>query len=48
MMDYDLGEDWQGANNIPVVISNLYQGGGKVPWGRDCLILNKTAVNESG
>lgn len=48
MMDYDLGEDYQGVNHIPVLISNLYQNGSKVSWGRDYIILNKTAVDAEG
>ena len=48
MKDYNLGDEWQGANTTPVVISNLYQNGIKVPWGRDYIILEKTAVDAYG
>ncbi len=48
MMDYDLGDGWQGVNNIPIVVSNLYRNGGKVSWGRDYIILEKTAVDDEG
>ena len=47
MMDYALGDNWQGVNSTPVVISNLYQNGSKVSWGRDNIILDKTAVDPS-
>ena len=47
MKDYDLG-DTAGANTIPVVISNLYRNGEKVPFARDYVILQKTAVDDEG
>ena len=48
MLDYNLGNEWQGVNDTPVIISNLYQNGSKVPWGRDYIILEKTAADANG
>lgn len=47
MKDYDLGNT-AGANTIPVVISNLYLNGEKVPFASDYVILQKTAVDDEG
>ena len=48
LLDYDLGGEWQGENNVPVIISNLYRNGDKVPWGRDYILLHKKAMDEDG
>ena len=35
-------------NTVPVVISNLYLNGEKVTFAKDCVILEKKAVSDSG
>ena len=47
MKDYDL-KDTAGTNTVPVVISNLYRNGEKVPFASDYVILQKTAVDKEG
>ena len=47
MKDYDL-RDTAGANTIPVVMSNLYRDGEKVPFASDYIILEKTAADSEG
>ncbi len=47
MKDYDMG-DGSGVNDIPVVISNLYQNVEKPGFAEDYIILNKTAVDAEG
>ena len=36
------------SNLVPVVCANLYRDGSRVPWTRDYVIVEKTAVNSSG
>ena len=48
MGDYEEPELGSGRNEIPVILSNLYQNGEKVPYAQDYVILQKTAVDENG
>ena len=41
-------EGFSVVNSVPVVVSNLYRNGEKVPFARDYVILDKTAVNAEG
>ncbi len=47
MMDAEL-ENIASVNTVPVVISNLYLNGEKVPFAEDYIILNKTAIDAEG
>ena len=47
MKDYDLGGT-AGENTVPVVCSNLYRNGEKVPFASDYVILRKTAADDEG
>ncbi len=47
MMDYTIGGK-SGENSIPVVVSNLYQNGERIPFAHEYIILNKTAADKAG
>ena len=47
MMDYMDGDEMV-ANQIPVVLSNLYRDGKRAELSRDYVVLEKTAVNSQG
>ena len=43
--------EWDGqpcVNEVPLVCSNLYKDGAKVPWTRDYVIVDKTATGPDG
>ncbi|MBR3494248.1 MAG: 5'-nucleotidase C-terminal domain-containing protein [Clostridia bacterium] len=47
LMDYEL-EETAGVNTVPVLCANLCRSGVKVPFVRDYIILEKTAVDGEG
>ncbi|MBO7408126.1 MAG: YwaF family protein, partial [Clostridia bacterium] len=47
MIDYELSGSVR-VNDVPIVVSNMYLNGQKVPFASDYVILEKTAVDDAG
>ena len=48
LLDYDWWDGTHKENYVPIVCANLYRDGDRVPYTKDYIIVEKTAVNSKG